>query len=131
MKYSLALGPRRTLSRQSAWGCFTTNLAMPGFGSLAAGYRRGYFQAALGLGGLALTSVFAAKFFLWYLTHSAELQADPSDPMAGLHALWMAARWPLSGVAVFAVGWGWALLTSLGILYRAKASETGGVPPVL
>ena len=61
-KVSLALGPRRPLSRQTAWGCFTTNLAMPGFGSLVAGRISGYAQAALTIGGMVLTMVFGARF---------------------------------------------------------------------
>ena len=52
MKISLALGPRRPLSRQTAWGCLTTNLALPGAGSLVAGRVSGYPQLALGVGGM-------------------------------------------------------------------------------
>ena len=52
-KISLALGQRQALSRQTAWGCFTTNLALPGFGSLVAGRISGYFQVALAMVGLA------------------------------------------------------------------------------
>ena len=66
MKISLALGPRQPLSRQTAWGYLTSNLALPGSGSLLAGRISGYAQLALGLGGLLMTVVFGLRFMLWY-----------------------------------------------------------------
>ncbi len=127
MKISLALGRRQRLSRQSAWGCFTTNLALPGFGSLTAGRISGYIQAALALAGLALSTVFAARFFAWYAVNSARLSSDQGDPIGTLAELWAHVRWPLLGIAVFAVGWFWALVTSLIILQESKS----GAPPKL
>ena len=131
MKISLALGPRRTLSRQSAWGCFTTNLALPGFGSLMAGRVSGYPQAALGLAGVALTTLFAARFFAWYLVNLSRMTGDQEDPFGTLVELWRAARWPLLGVSVFLAGWLWALVTSLQILSAARRDGAAQVPPRL
>ncbi|HEY5909447.1 MAG TPA: hypothetical protein VJA21_02455 [Verrucomicrobiae bacterium] len=131
MKISLALGPRRTLSRQSAWGCFTTNLALPGFGSLMAGRVSGYPQAALGLAGVALTTLFAARFFAWYLVNLSRMTGDQEDPFGTLVELWRAARWPLLGVSVFLAGWLWALVTSFQILSAARRDGAAQVPPRL
>ncbi len=122
-KVSLALGPRQPLSRQSAWGCFTTNLALPGFGSLAAGRVSGYPQAFISIAGLALSAFFAARFFGWYAVNSPRFNGDNGDPLATLAEMWTAVRWPLLGMAVFAAGWLWALLSSLQILAEARKAE--------
>ncbi len=127
MRISLALGPRQALSRQSAWGCFTTNLALPGLGSLAAGRISGYPQVALAFAGMGLTMGFTARFFAWYLVNSARFSNDQGDPVANLVELWIQVRWPLLGMAVFAAGWLWALVTSLQILHASRRTE----PPKL
>jgi hypothetical protein len=131
MKISLALGPRRPLSRQTAWGCLTTNLALPGFGSLMAGRVSGYPQAVLGLGGMALSVLFGVRFFLWSLSNWSRLHAPESDPVAALGEMWLALRWALLGLALFLAGLLWALATSSGILRQAKAAEAREAPPKL
>ncbi len=128
MKLSLALGPRRTLSRQTAWGCLTTNLALPGFGSLVAGRASGYPQAALSIGGMVVTMVFGIRLFIWYLANWSRLNSQ-SDPFSALEELWLHLRWPLLGLVLFLVGWLWALATSLQILHAAK--ENSPIPPPL
>src|SRR5262249_27900592 len=100
-KISLARGPRQPLSRQTAWGCLTTNLALPGFGSLVAGRISGYAQAALGLAGLALSVIFGVRFIAWYIANWPRLSGDQADPFAALHELWLAVRWPLLGIGIF------------------------------
>jgi hypothetical protein len=104
---------------------------MPGFGSLMAGRRVGYPQAALGLIGLAVTTLFAARFFAWYLVQSGRLQGDEADPFAKLAELWSAVRWPLLGVVIFLLGWAWSLITSLQILWTARQAEAAAQPPRL
>lgn len=131
MKISLALGPRQPLSRQTAWGCLTTNLALPGFGSLVAGHRGGYAQAALALGGMALTLVLGARFVLWYAANLARLREPQADPAAALVEVCLAVRWPLFGFVLFAIGWLWALATSLSIVRAAKKAGPSNVPPRL
>jgi hypothetical protein len=131
MKISLALGPRQKLSRQTAWGCFTTNLAVPGFGSLMAGRISGYFQAALAFGGLALTLIFGARFFTWYVTNWSRLQSQDGDPFGALGEMWEAAKWPLLGMLVFGAGWLWGLATGWSIVHAAKKEETSNPPPKL
>jgi hypothetical protein len=129
----LALGPRRPLSRQTAWGCLTTNLALPGLGSLVAGRISGYSQAALALGGMGLTMAFGVRFMLWFAANWARLHDPEADPVAALLEMWVAGglRWALLGIALFALGWLWALATSLGLLRAAKREEASRAPPRL
>ena len=131
MKISLALGPRRPLSRQTAWGCFTTNLAMPGFGSLVAGRISGYPQAALMMVGLIVSVLGVARAFTWYAANASHFQDPQADPIANLTAMWLAIRWAVLGLGVFGFGWLWAVFTSLDILREAKKTESASVPPRL
>jgi hypothetical protein len=131
MKVSLALGPRRALSRQTAWGCLTTNIAMPGFGSLVAGRVSGYGQVALALGGMALTVVFGARFIFWYIANWSRFHELEADTTAALGEMWQYLKWPFLGFGMFAVGWLWALATSLLIVSSARKAESAAVPPRL
>jgi hypothetical protein len=131
MKISLAPGPRQALSPQTAWGCLTTNLAVPGFGSLLAGRAIGYLQAVLGLIGLALTLGFGIRFFWWFFRNWSRMQDPAADPMAVLGELWQAVRWPLLGIGLFAVSWLWALGTSWTIVREARRAQAESRPPVL
>ena len=131
MKVSLALGPRRPLSRQTAWGCLTTNLAMPGFGSLVAGRVSGYAQAALAIGSLLLTMIFGLRFFWWYIANWSRLHEPEADPTAALAEMWPYLKWPLVGLGMFAVGWLWALVTSLQIVSSSRKDQSAAVPPRL
>src|SRR5437899_3330955 len=130
MKISLALGPRRPLDRQTAWGCLTTNLALPGFGSLVAGRLWGYPQLLLGLAGLSLTLIFGLRFILWSLSHWSELH-DATDPLGALERMWQVGFWAFAGIVIFLVGWVWALATSLNILRGAQQNPPQSEPPRL
>lgn len=131
MRISLALGPRQPLSRQTAWGCLTANLALPGAGSLVAGRLSGYPQAALALGGMALTVLSSVRLCTWYVANWARFWGPAADPTGLLADLWPALRWPLLSLAIFALGWLWALATSLALLRAAKNAERPTVPPRL
>jgi hypothetical protein len=131
MKISLALGPRQALSRQTAWGCLTTNLTLPGFGSLVAGCRSGYFQATLAIGGLILTTLFGIRFILWAGANWSSLQRNDGDPFEALIKMWLAMRWAVLGIGLFAMGWLWALITSLRLLREARQAEQRPAPPRL
>src|SRR5208282_4617945 len=109
MKAFSANGPREPLSRQTAWGCLTTNLTLPGFGSLAAGRASGYAQAALMICGMAITMIFGARFIIWYFANRGRLRDSDVDPVGALGELWINVRWPVLGFAVFFVAWLWAL----------------------
>jgi hypothetical protein len=131
MKISLALGPRQPLSRQTAWGCLTTNLALPGFGSLIAGRAVGYFQAALTVIGFGITLVFGLRFIVWCLKNWSRLYGPESDPSESFGLMWSMVRWPLLGMGVFAATWLWALGTSESIVREAKRAEAAKAPPKL
>ena len=115
--------------RQTAWGCCTANLALPGSGSVAGGRRVGYFQMTLALVGLGMSLFSGMRFIGWAVSHLPRFYDPATDPVVALQDLWRAARWPLLGMGVFAVAWLWALMTSLGLLHRATAD--GPVPPPL
>lgn len=130
MKISLALGSRDPLSRQTAWGCFTANLALPGCGSLLAGRISGYAQLTLGVAGVILTTVFGVRFIVWYVANWSRLNEPQSDdPFGPLGEIWQAVRWAALGMALFGVGWLWALITSIGIVQSAKRAESDKTPP--
>ncbi len=120
MKISLVLGPRRPLDRPTAWGCLTSNLAVPGVGSLIAGRAIGYVQLAIGLVGFVLSGVFTIRFILWYFTHKQQLEGLLDDTAAYFHEIWLHVRWPLLGMGVFGFAWLWALATSLAIVSEAR-----------
>src|SRR3954468_8447370 len=120
MKISLALGERRPLSRQTAWGCLTTNLAMPGFGSLVSGGVSGYPQAILGFVGMIVTVVFGVRCLVWMLSNWSRMRDPASDQLEVLSQMWLVLRWALLGMAIFGVGWLWSLATSYSIIRSAK-----------
>jgi hypothetical protein len=131
MKISFALGPRRPLSRETAWGCLTSNVALPGVGSLVAGRLSGYPQAALALGGMALTLVFGLRFFVWFAANYPRLYGPDTNGLDALLEVLHAVRWACLGIALFALGWLWALATSLRLLRDAKKPPPSNLPPRL
>jgi hypothetical protein len=122
MKTFSARADLETSARQTAWGCFTTNLVMPGAGSLAGGRKIGAVQLVLCLAGLAVTMLCGVHFIFWTFAHWSELHnpSPDADPLAALSGLWREVRWPLLGFALFALAWFWALFTSLALLSQTK-----------
>ena len=134
MKPSSTLTGRKPLDRQGAWSCLTSNLALPGLGSLLGRRVAGYFQATLCVLGVVLTFTFGIRFAVWYFTNWARFNDAQADPLTLLNELWINVRWALLGIALFAFSWLWALATSLTLLRRAKAveqTEPDNVPPQL
>jgi len=132
MKPSLAPAGRKPLDRQTAWGCLTTNLAVPGVGSLRARRFAGCFQAPLGVAGLVLTFTFGLRFIAWFFANRERFDNPEEDPVATLVELWRVVRWPLLGIGLFALAWLWALVTSLNLLQQARKeaqAAEGHVPP--
>lgn len=124
MKLSLALGQQKILSRQVAWGCFTTNIAFPGFGSLLAGRKVGYAQIPFTIIGQGLSLVTTIQAFLWLCKNWAYYQQlQDNDPAQLFLTLWVHIRLPLLGIGIFLFALLWAMITSLSILNRAKAAE--------
>jgi hypothetical protein len=115
------------IDRSTAWGCLTSNLALPGSGSLLAGRVSGYGQVLLALVGAVITTVFGLRFVVWVFSHWTQLQDADLDPLERLLTLWLGLRWALVGMAVFVIAWLWALGSSVGIL--RGAGRTGTPPP--
>jgi len=131
MKVSLALGERRPLDRTTAWGCLTANLAVPGSGTLVAGRRSGYVQGLLALAGMGLTLVFGLRYIGWQLANYARLQDEMLDPLAVAGEVWIAVRWAVLGIALFAVAWLWGLESGLSLLREARRADARPKPPAL
>ena len=129
MRISLALGPRQPLSRQTAWGCFTSNLALPGVGSLVAGRRVGYAQFVLAIVGMFMTTGFGLRFGVWYLHNWDRVNSSQTDPMAALAEMWQVLRWAVLGMALFGVAWLWGVTTGLNIVRSASQAEESKTPP--
>jgi len=119
MKGSFKLRPRRALNRAEAWGCLTANLALPGAGSLAAGYPIGYVQMAAAFLAEILTCITMIPMFKWMLSGTSGSESPLAD-------LWFYAHRPLACIAFFAAVELWALTTSLIVLARTPKT---GVPP--
>ena len=104
-------------------GCLSTNLALPGFGSIMGKRIVGYFQAPFCVLGVVLTCTFGVRFAVWYFTNRARINDAQGDPFAMLSDLWINVRWSLAGMAIFGMDWLWALATSYSLLNEAKRQE--------
>ena len=129
MRFSLALGKREGLTRETAQACVAANLGLPGSGSLMAGRVVGYVQAALTIAAFVLTMVFGLKFIVWCLTHWSSIYGPEADPLETPGRVWREVRWALCGIGCFAFAWLWALITSAGILQQARYNEAKSKPP--
>jgi len=96
-----------------AWASLMTNLlVLPGLGSLLAGRRAGWGQAALALVGFALSTAWLAWFVVaWSRTGSFPLDGGPYLPLG------------LLGVLLFAVSWMWGLVTGLAVVRESRAQR--------
>lgn len=128
MKFSLKLGPQKPLDREQARACLVANICFPGSGSLLAGRRIGYAQAALVGLVLALQFVFLGWWLkLWLTTRQFPFPAEWTDNGIPRQAILMLAL-ALSTVAMFAFAWFWALLTSLIISSEVKQGANANRP---
>ena len=119
------------MSVQTARGCAGTNLALPGFGSLMAGRKVGYPQAALTVVGFVLTMWFVVRFGIFVFKNWSALYGEQADPLQTLVEIWRAARWSLLGMVFFAISMLWAIGTNAKILRSAKAGREISKPPIL
>lgn len=124
MKIFSAHANSESSSREIARGYFTTNLVVPGLGSLAGGRKIGYLQLVLCYAGQGVTLVFGIRLILWSLAHWSEIYGpNAADPLAGLREIWPHFRLPLLGIILFGVAWFWALVTSYHLLNDAKRKD--------
>lgn len=127
----MAKARTEALKPSTAWGCLTTNLAVPGAGSLLGGRLSGVPQLIICLAGMGLTLVCGVQFVIWGLTHYAELRNPYADPLENLLAMWREVRFALLGLALFGLAWIWALGTSWGIVRDSRKASGGNPhPPV-
>jgi hypothetical protein len=94
-----------------------------------AGRISGYPQAILGIGGMIVTTVFSVRTMLWMVSNWSRVHDPASDPFAVYGELWLVLRWALLGMAIFGLGWLWALASSYGIVRSAK--NVSPAPPKL
>jgi len=127
MKISLALGERRPLSRQTAWGCLTANIALPGSGSLMAGRISGYPQILLAVAGTVVSTIFGVRSLTWMASNWSRLHDPASDQFALYGDMWLMLRWAFLGIGLFGFGWLWALASGYDILRSAK-NDTSAPP---
>lgn len=130
MKISLALAPRRKLDRATAWACVLANqCALPGSGTLTAGRRIGYAQAALALIGFGPMILLSLRMLVavYHLQQAAgefgsfaEIFDEVSLRLRHVPQAWGFYFWiGVPGLCLFTLGWLWALVSSLGILLEA------------
>ena len=120
MKNSLEKAPARNPNLQVAWGLLTTNLGLPGMGSLLAGRKVGVPQLILSVTALILTIVFGVRFALWFFANRAAFNDPNADPVETLKAMWLAVRWAALGMALFGISVLWAFITSWSVLQAAR-----------
>jgi len=122
MKTFLAPPPRKLLSRSKSWACALLNLlAFPGMGTVMAGRRSGYFQAALMLAGFFLTMA----FMLWYFMNMIRLITHPDANEAHFKELYHQYAWiGLLGLALCIISWFWALASSIAIVRTASTCSS-------
>ncbi len=105
-------------SEDFAWACLLTNLiGVPGLGTILARDWMGLPQLALSIvGGVLLT---------WWIVAfvAAELRTMMLPPPGGPDL-----RLALWGLALFAVAWGWSLLSSVALLRAARARHPSAPP---
>lgn len=109
-----------TLTRQKAITCLVVNqLACPGIGSLMAGKRVGYVQAAVMIAGAALVLAWS----LMAVNAGYKFALDPLMSEAQFRAmqppLWMA----LAGFGLCAIAWFWALWVSMRLLHESRSHQ--------
>lgn len=101
----------------------SNQLVLPGLGSLVAGRKAGYVQAALALIGMVLSSAFAAWFFTaWF--HMPHAPADVGELKQFFAGGMTYVKAGGIGFACFLIGWFWALATSINIVRKSKARRT-------
>ena len=115
-----------TTKRPSAWVCAAINqLAFPGLGTILAGRRVGYFQAAIMIASFSLTMGFMLWFFI------CALRALAAQDASHFVEQWRPYAWAgKSGLALFLIAWGWALASSISIVRAATKTRTGEPPPL-
>jgi hypothetical protein len=94
-----------------------------------AGRKSGYPQVVLGIGGMILSVIFGVRALLWMLANWSRMHDPATDQFAVMGEMWSVLRWAFLGMAIFGLGWLWALASSYGIVRSAKIDSPA--PPKL
>ncbi len=108
---------RKALDKPTAWACTVTNLlVLPGLGSLAAGKKRGYAQAALAVLGFVGSMIWLVAF--------ARAWLDRGEIPTEVGTLFWTG---FGSIGLFIASWIWALKTSVD-LHREAARHVNRDP---
>jgi hypothetical protein len=119
MKTELPRQTPKRVDKPTAWACTLANLAaVPGLGTVAAGRRIGYVQAAIALVGFALSFLGLGSFL-------REWRALGEYPEGFRPSLYVA----LVGVGLYGTAWLWAFRTSVRLHEAAKSARTAPEAP--
>jgi hypothetical protein len=128
MKISFTLGRPGPISREKAWAAFVMNLTLPGCGTLMAGRKTGYGQLAIQAAGLLISLASGGRLLVWTFQNWSRINDPYADPFEKLQEMWVVMRWPVLGLAVFALSWVWAFFSGWSILQESK--RIPGPPPL-
>jgi hypothetical protein len=103
------------------WACILCNqLAFPGLGTIMAGRRIGYVQAAIMVVGFVLFTGFMVWYFICLARYMASMTMDQAEFRAQYHSYLWAAKY---GLTLCVVAWCWALFSSLALLRRSQKTS--------
>lgn len=107
--------------RTPVWVTVMINqLAFPGLGTILAGRRAGYAQAAIMVAGFLLVM----GYLVWFLTVAVRSVANPSWDEAEFHAQYRPYLWALyDGLGLCLIAWLWALWSSVSIWRAGHPTE--------
>ena|SRR6185503_7447530 len=110
----------RPLDRRRAWVCVAINqFAFPGLGTIMAGRRVGFPQAAVMVLGFSL----ATAFMLWFIFCALRLMLSVDWSEDQFHAAYYPFKWAgKTGLALCIAAWCWALTSSIAILRETKGN---------
>ena len=111
----------RMQPRARAWLCIVFNqLAFPGLGTILVGRRVGYAQATLMVAGFIL----ATGFIVWFIVCSIRYAMNPAWDETEFKSTYQPFQWALRyGLALCAVAWVWALISSVAIWRRMRSES--------
>jgi hypothetical protein len=114
----MASAPSQPLTRSKAWTYAGLNqFGFPGLGTIFAGRKAGYVQAALMVIAFGLT----LYFVFWYARNLYGGISDPNwDPSTFRNQLQQKKWYAIGGGLLSLISWSWALLDSVQIVREAQ-----------
>ncbi|MEO6182697.1 MAG: hypothetical protein ABIP71_06300, partial [Verrucomicrobiota bacterium] len=108
------------------WRCLMVNqLAFPGLGTIFAGKKIGFTQAALSLVGFFV----ATGYTCWFIFHQIKLLFDVGTSSQEFNAVRFDHWWiGAVGLGLCLIAWSWSLFTSIEIVKSTR--ENSPIPPL-